>query len=339
MPPAESVVVVNQRRRVLVGLFLALAALAGAVLFEVLGTVFFAVTVAYVLAPLHDRLVARGVPSRVASAVATLGATVAALVPVGLTVYVIYRRRESILAFVADLPETVTVGVGGLGYTVSRAPLLASAREWLSTVAVELARALPTLALKVSVFGLVVFALLVRREEAGRALLAAVPREYHDVAAALNRRCRETLVAIYVLQVLTAAATFVAAVAVFSALGYPHVVTLAFVAAVLQFLPIVGPSVLVVALTGYELVVGDPLVAVLTLVLGLVFVGALPDLLVRPWFAREHADLPGSVYFVGFVGGLLTVGPVGVVAGPLSVALVAEGLGLLARSNAHGTAE
>jgi predicted PurR-regulated permease PerM len=50
----------------------------------------------------------------------------------------------------------------------------------------------------------------------------------------------------------------------------------------------------------------------------------LPDVLIRPRLARETADLPGSLYFVGFVGGLLTLGPVGIIAGPLAVALVVE---------------
>jgi predicted PurR-regulated permease PerM len=45
---------------------------------------------------------------------------------------------------------------------------------------------------------------------------------------------------------------------------------------------------------------------------------------IRTRLARETADLPGSLYFVGFVGGLLTLGPIGVIAGPLAVALVVE---------------
>jgi predicted PurR-regulated permease PerM len=46
--------------------------------------------------------------------------------------------------------------------------------------------------------------------------------------------------------------------------------------------------------------------------------------LIRPRLAHETAQLPGGLYFVGFVGGLLTLGPVGVIAGPLVVALVVE---------------
>ena len=64
--------------------------------------------------------------------------------------------------------------------------------------------------------------------------------------------------------------------------------------------------------------------AALVFVLGSLLVAWLPDVVIRPRLARETADLPGSLYFVGFVGGLLTLGPVGVIAGPLAVALVVE---------------
>ena len=40
--------------------------------------------------------------------------------------------------------------------------------------------------------------------------------------------------------------------------------------------------------------------------------------------------MPGGLYFVGFVGGLLSMGTVGIIAGPLLVALVVEGTELLA---------
>jgi predicted PurR-regulated permease PerM len=56
----------------------------------------------------------------------------------------------------------------------------------------------------------------------------------------------------------------------------------------------------------------------------------LPDLTIRPRLARRTADLDGSLYFIGFVGGLLSLGAIGVIVGPLVVALLAETAGLVA---------
>jgi predicted PurR-regulated permease PerM len=39
--------------------------------------------------------------------------------------------------------------------------------------------------------------------------------------------------------------------------------------------------------------------------------------------------MPATLYFIGFVGGVLSVGVVGVIAGPLIVALVAETVEIL----------
>ena len=60
--------------------------------------------------------------------------------------------------------------------------------------------------------------------------------------------------------------------------------------------------------------------------------------MVRPRLARHTADLPGSLYFIGFTGGLLSVGPIGFIAGPLVVALLVEATELLASEvNGHGS--
>jgi predicted PurR-regulated permease PerM len=46
--------------------------------------------------------------------------------------------------------------------------------------------------------------------------------------------------------------------------------------------------------------------------------------------------MPGSLYFIGFTGGLLSVGAVGVIAGPLLVALLSESITLLSEERDGG---
>ncbi|UPW02038.1 AI-2E family transporter [Halorussus gelatinilyticus] len=228
------------------------------------------------------------------------------------------------------MPESVTVELLGTVYTVDAGVVTEVTREYLTVVTLSLARLAPVIALKVTLFALLVFALLVNRGQARRALLAPIPHDYRDVAAAFHERTRDTLYAIYVLQAATAAATFLVALPVFFVLDYPFYVTLALVAGFLQFLPIVGPSFLVALLAVYRATGGDLTGAILVFVVGGLIIGWLPDAVIRTRLARETADLPGSLYFVGFTGGLLSVGPVGFIAGPLVVALLAEASELLA---------
>jgi predicted PurR-regulated permease PerM len=167
-------------------------------------------------------------------------------------------------------------------------------------------------------------------------MMGLVPPEYRDVFHALNRRVRETLFGIYVLQAATAVGTFVVSLAVFAGLGYDAVFTLSVIAGVLQFIPVVGPSVLLGALAVADVAAGNVPRAVLVLTLGGVFIAIAPDAVIRPRLATWAAHLPMSLYFIGFTGGLLTVGAIGFIAGPLVVALLIELVNLLGNADPHG---
>ncbi|MFC7155998.1 AI-2E family transporter [Halomarina halobia] len=324
---------VRHRRAVLAGVLLAFAVLAAVVLFEVLGTVFFAVTVAYVLVPLRNYLVERGASRRIAAAVVSTGAFVAVLGIFAVLGFVVYQRRGSVESLIEAIPERIAVPLGGARYVIETAPAQAQAIDALQAVAADVAAAVPVLVLKLFLFAILLFGLLLRPNSAGRALFSLVPGEYHDVLVALNDRVRQTLYGIYVLQAATAFGTFLVALVVFSALGYDSVFTLAVIAGLLQFIPVVGPGVLVGALALVDLVVGNTTRAILVAVIGAVVIGAAPDAIIRPRLASWAADLPTSLYFIGFVGGILTVGTIGVIAGPLVVALVVEMVEILSRDD------
>jgi len=326
----------SPRRRFLVAVLAASAVLATVLLFEVLATVFFAVTVAYLLVPLQDRFQAAGLTRRWATTATTAVALAGAAIPLTLVAYVLYARHTTVLAALQTIPDTITLEFAGDRYVLTTASVIAEVQTILTDAAVPLASAIPVLALKLGVFTLLVYGLLVRHREAAAAVLATVPDTATDVVMALHARTRQTLFALYVIQVATGVVTAAIAWAVFAAFGYEYAVTLAILAGVLQFLPVVGPSVLVLALGVWEFSQGDPTGATVLTVVGLVAIAALPDLLVRPWLASGTAALPGSLYFVGFVGGILTVGVVGIIAGPLVVALVVEALGLLGDNVQNG---
>lgn len=316
----------------------AVAVVTVAILQGLVGTIFFAITVAYVLVPLTARLERQGLPAWWAAATATASAFafgLALFLPIGAVLYV---RRQAALALLRSLPDAVTFTVAEFTYVVDSGDVAAFAASQLTRLALGIARATPVIAAKLVVFGFVVFALLYRRDRLRPALLGPLPTEYHDIALALHARVRDILRSLYVIQAVTAVATFAVALGLFLALGIPYPVTLAVVAGLLQFLPVVGPSLLIAALAIADLVAGDVVGAVVIAGLGLVLVGFLPDALLRPRLARETTQLSSSLYFVGFTGGLLSLGPVGIVAGPLAVALVVELLLMLSREVQPGAA-
>lgn len=322
------------RRRVLIGLLLASLVLAGVVLSSVIWTVFFAATVAYVLVPAHTWLRSHGLPSWWAAVVATSASVTFLSVFVGLAGFLLYRRRGQVIVFLTTLPETVDVSLFGMHYVFQTDAAMGQIVQWLTRLFIQFVAFLPSLSLKFAVFAFVVFGLLAGHVRVEETFLNVVPAGYRDVARAFAARIRMTLFAIYVLQVVTAVATFLVALPVFFLLGYDIFLTLSFVAGFLQFLPIVGPSILIVALAAYHVAIGETASAIAVLVLGGVLVALLPDIVVRPRLAERTGRLRGTLYFVGFVGGLLTVGPIGVIAGPLVVALVVEAMGQLESATA-----
>lgn len=314
----------HRRPYVLGGLLAVVAAVTALILADVLGTVFFAVTVAYLLFPLRRRLVDRGLSQWWASAASTLLALAGGLLVAAPLVIVLFLRYENLLALVRLVPEEFVVDAFGFEYVVTLEQVVAVVTDVAQSLTRTVVVAGPVLALKFGLFVMAVFGLVYHQRRVRWALLAVIPPRYRDVADALNRRARETLYAIYVLQAATAVGTFLVALPFFTLLGYSFPVALAVVAAVLQFLPIVGPSALLLGLAAYHFAAGEVNLALAALFGGGVLIAWLPDLVIRPRLARETADLPGTLYFVGFTGGLLSLGAVGVIAGPLAVALLVE---------------
>ncbi|MDG5778219.1 AI-2E family transporter [Haloarculaceae archaeon H-GB2-1] len=322
-----------RRRRGLAALLVGVAVLATAMLWRVLPTVFFAITVAYVLYPLRQELCRRGLAARLAAGVSTLVAFLAAFVLVAPVTYVLYVRRGQVLGLFRQFPKTVPISVLEFDFVIDLTVILASIQGTVISSAVAWARAAPVIALKAFLFTFLVYALLLRPGSAGATLFRLVPSEYHGILSALHRRVRDTLYAIYVLQAATAFGTFVIAYVVFAGLGYPQAFALAVVSGVLQFIPVVGPSIVIVGIAVGDLLAGDVTAAALLLAFGLFFVGFLPDALIRTRLASMTAEMPGSLYFVGFTGGVLSLGLVGFIAGPLVVAVLVTVVKLASRNS------
>lgn len=315
---------IRRRRRVLLGLFVATAVAATLVLAQVVGTVFFAITVAYVLFPIRQALVERGRSRRTAAIATTVIAFLAGLAAVLPIFAALYVRRRDFIDFVQGLPPELPVTAFGFEYVVDVSHVIELVQASVTSLAVDLAAEAPVIGLKAALFAFVVYALLLRPHDVRAAVMELVPAVYQDVTLAFHDRIRSTLNAIYVLQAATAFATFLIAYVVFAALGYESTLVLAVLAGIMQFIPIVGPSVIIAVLAVYQLAVGDTAAAILVTTLGLVLIGFLPDALIRPRLASMTADMPASLYFVGFIGGVLTVGIVGFIAGPLAVAVFVE---------------
>jgi predicted PurR-regulated permease PerM len=297
---------------------------------SVLATVFFAITVAYLLFPLSEWFIDRGLSKRLAAAVSTAIAFVAGSIVALPLIAVLYLRRRDLFAFFQRLPDELPVTFGDFQYSIDIEAVVTSIRVILGDLAVSLAGETPVLALKIVLFSILVYAMLWQPTAPQKSIYRTVPDQYHDIIGRFHARLRSTLYAIYVLQAATAFGTFLIAWGLFWALGYRGAFALAVVAGLFQFIPVIGPSVVILAIATADLLAGDVVGAAVVTVLGLVLVGFLPDALIRPRLARYTTGMAASLYFIGFTGGVLSLGPIGFIAGPVAIALLVELLELLA---------
>ncbi|WP_435348201.1 AI-2E family transporter [Haloarchaeobius sp. HRN-SO-5] len=323
------------RRLVLTALVVVAGVITWFVLSAVFGTVFFALTVAAVVLPVQLLLERQGVPPYWAAVVTTVATFIGGVLVLAPLFVVVYMRREELVQLVRQLPGEFSASAFGQTYSVSISEAQDFLVTYLSDVAVQAARATPDLSLKLLLFVMVLFGFLVGQNHVYATTMGIVPARYRDAASSLHETANDTLQAIYVLQIATAVGTFAMALPTFWLLGYDYPVTMAVVAGVLQFLPVIGPSVLIGVTALFHVSQNDVNAAILVVVVGGIVVAYLPDAVIRPRLASMTADMPGSLYFVGFVGGLLSVGPVGVIIGPLVVALFAESVALLSEEVAE----
>jgi len=319
----------NQRPYVLGGVLAVTALLAAVILIDVLATVFLALTVAYLLSPVRRQLRRRGFSRITATVVVTVAAVFAVLLVFSPLAYLLFIRFSDLVDIVTRLPDSLLIEFAGFSYTVVVGEVIAGSVEGLQAAAVGTLSALPVVLLQVALFVLLVFSTLYNEQNIRAAVISVVPPEYRDIAEALHNRAKDTLYALYVVQAATGFATFVLALPVFFIFGYSSPFVLAIVAGILQFVPILGPSVLIVALVASELLAGDIAGAVAIGVVGGIVIVAVPDVILRPRLASRQAKLDSSLYFIGFVGGLLSLGAIGIIVGPLVVALLVEAAGLL----------
>lgn len=308
----------------LVGTALLVGVVAAVVLSAVVWTVMLAIAMGYLLLPVHRWLLRRGLApywSAVLSALVAVVASLVAFVPIA---WVLYVRREVIVAAANSLDGEVTLFVvSGHPVVFDLGAIRAAVVPSFSSLAVSTARELATLSAKFTVFAFVVFALLYYHDRLRGLVYRPTPAGYHDVVETVHERVRDTMFGHYLLALLGAAITYLLALGFFGVFGYQFPYALALAAAAFWILPVVSVGLLVFAIATYHALGGQPAVALLVGVFGAVVLVAVPRILV--FLAHERMGRPrqlsASVYFVGFVGGLLTVGLVGVVVGPLALAV------------------
>jgi predicted PurR-regulated permease PerM len=120
--------------------------------------------------------------------------------------------------------------------------------------------------------------------------------------------------------VVTAAVQALAALVGYFIAQVPNPIFFALVTFIVAFIPAIGAGVACLAAALLVFITGHPYMAIFLAAWGLVVVG-LVDNVVKPLLIRRGMELHGAVVFFALIGGLAAFGAVGLLLGPLVVAM------------------
>jgi predicted PurR-regulated permease PerM len=185
---------------------------------------------------------------------------------------------------------------------------------------------LPPLLFKILVFFLSLHILLLYGEALKERVMMRVPGSLHGHMQKMCDVTVDTLYAIYIVQVAITAITFVAAIPFFYILGYGHVLFYSFLCAFCELIPVLGSAVVFIFMGTYAFSLGDIRGVLLLFFLGYIGISAFPELFIRPVLMGRRLHLNPLIMLVGFFGGVMTMGVVGFVLGPVIIVLFFTGL-------------
>ena len=175
---------------------------------------------------------------------------------------------------------------------------------------------------KIFVLFFSLFSLLLWGIELKRKLTRHVPSPFSDYVKTLSQVTKDTLYAIYVVQIAIAVLTFFISLPVFYLLGYGNIVFLSFLAAFCELIPVLGASVAFLLVGMYALAIGDMWGVFILFFFGYVIVSCLPEIYIRPVLVGKRVKIHPVIMFIGIISGILTLGIAGFVLGPLIIVLL-----------------
>lgn len=325
-------------RRFLVALLLGSLALVAWVAFPIAAALFLGGVLALALAPVQRRLAKRlGNRAQLSAGILTVVVLLLVIGPViamsaymfkevtdGIRFIVQTVRGEGLNGLIEYLPSPLARLAGELQARFGDFDQLfedqvgAQSGKAASAVGAALV-ATGTVALQVTMLMIALYFLLVDGRRLIGWLVEASPLRKGQTQELMSE-FRKVSYAVLVSTVLTAAVQAAAALVGYLIASMPYALFFTGVTFFFAMIPVVGAAVIVLFAAFILVVTGHPGMAAFLAVWGVLVVG-LVDNLVKPWLIKGDIELHGAVVFFALIGGIAAFGMIGLLVGPLAVAL------------------
>lgn len=290
----------------------------------VISPIIIAATTAYILYPVHERL--EGKIGEQWSALTLTGIlTVISL----LFVFGFALLINDVKYSLANYVDTFVGWLLGLNlppsaYEVLQRISLGISQRFNSYV-LGYTYSLPTLLLQVIVMVFSFYGILVNADAIKREVYSLIPPTNRDLARKLIDSGAETLHVVLRGWLLVGVGKGILMALLFRVFGISDVggaVAAGILTVIIELLPVVGGWVVWVGGVAYLINQGHILSGVLLAVLGFSLVSPLPDILLRDKISRLKWGVNAIISLLGFIGGYIAFGFVGIIIGPVSLGLL-----------------
>ena len=197
-----------------------------------------------------------------------------------------------------------------------------SVASFLKMFLIPLIVNIPAMVFFTFIFFSSVFLFLLKGPAAAREIRASLPGRLNGSIEKISGLTVNTLYAIYIVTVEIALLTFLIALPVFYLLGYPGYLQLAIVARIFQFVPIIGPFMVIAFIVLLELATGDIPGALFAIFIIYPVILWLPGSYIRARLMGKRVAIHPILLMVGIIGGISVMGIPGLIFGPFFLALL-----------------
>jgi predicted PurR-regulated permease PerM len=292
------------------------------VYFPLAGAIVLGLTLAIVLEPLDQRLRERVSPAR-SAALITVGAAVVIGLALLFMANLLLSGGGAIFAMVLAINEWL-VSLGAL--TVISGDQISNALSTIVGILISQIRhilaSVPAILFGGFILFLSVYLFLLNGRSLHRQVVDALPGSLPESVGRISSMVVNTMYAIYIVSVEVAVLGFVLGLPIYYLLGYPAFLQLSILSGLSMFIPIVGSLVVMAFLVLYNLSIGNVPGVLIALVIIYPVVLWVPGSLVRSKLMGKRIGINPVIMMIGIIGGISIMGMIGLILGPLFIALL-----------------
>ncbi|USS40695.1 AI-2E family transporter [Thermococcus aggregans] len=286
--------------------------------------IIFALTVAYIFHPLHERLAKR------------LSTNKSAMLLSALMTLLLIAFIFSIVLWFRDVTRSLVIYINeALSWFLSlnlppdigesAAILIERISEKTSEEILNYTLSIPKLLLQAIVFIAVFYGILVHSRDLSKELYALLPEERKDLGIELIEKAKYTLNAILrTWLMLSVFKGFLLAVGfyIFGVANLSGAIAAGILCVVLELLPIIGGWIVWIAGAIYLFTQGSIFAGIMLSLYGAILISPGPDITIRPKLVAEGARINPALALVGIFGGIMGFGIKGLIIGPVALGLL-----------------